>query len=234
MSNSECDKREDVHEEDIPWITWWCSLPANEFLCEVHEAFIRDQFNLTGLSRQHYEETLEVLLDIEHDRQLSFRTMEVIQESAELLYGLIHARYILTTHGLNQMSDKFKRGEFGCCPRVYCSGQRVVPVGCSDRFGEHTVKLFCPNCNDLYFPKSVRQCVDGSFFGTTFPHMLFHAHPELLPPCKHQQPYVPRIFGFRIHASAHEVKAQLEQLGQQQQQQQEQLPQPQPATPVPQ
>jgi casein kinase II subunit beta len=236
MSKARRDDREDAEEDDIPWITWWCSLRGNEFLCEVNEAFIRDHFNLTGLNSQvqYYEEALDVLLDMEHNRQFSDKTTETIQHSAEQLYGLVHARYILTARGLSQMSDKFKRGEFGCCPRVYCSGQSVVPAGCSDRYGEHSVKLFCPNCSDIYHPKSNRQgSLDGAFFGTTFPHMLFHTLPELMPPRKRQQLYVPRIFGFRIHASAYEVTAQqelLQALPPEQQQQKQQ----QPDAPVPQ
>jgi len=204
MSKARRDDREDAEEDDIPWITWWCSLRGNEFLCEVNEAFIRDHFNLTGLNSQvqYYEEALDVLLDMEHNRQFSDKTTETIQHSAEQLYGLVHARYILTARGLSQMSDKFK--------------------------------LFCPNCSDIYHPKSNRQgSLDGAFFGTTFPHMLFHTLPELMPPRKRQQLYVPRIFGFRIHASAYEVTAQqelLQALPPEQQQQKQQ----QPDAPVPQ
>jgi casein kinase II subunit beta len=44
------------------------------------------------------------------------------------LYGLIHARYIITTHGLDSMHTKFLNGDFGKCPRTLCKGQKVVPV----------------------------------------------------------------------------------------------------------
>ena len=51
---------------------------------------------------------------------------------------------------------------FGSCPRVYCNGCNVVPCGRSDLPGLDTVKLFCPNCNDIYTPPSSRfQGVDG-------------------------------------------------------------------------
>ena len=53
---------------------------------------------------------------------------EATQQSAMQLYGLIHARYIITTHGLDNMHTKFINGDFGNCPRALCKGQKVVPV----------------------------------------------------------------------------------------------------------
>merc|ERR1711916_87759 len=79
---------------------------------------------------------------------------EMIETAAEMLYGLIHARYILTTRGLSQMGDKFKHHEFGRCPRVFCNGQAVLPVGQSDMPRTSTVKVFCPKCEEIYNPRS--------------------------------------------------------------------------------
>jgi len=129
---------------------------------------------------------------------------EMIETAAEMLYGLIHARYILTTRGLSQMGDKFKHHEFGRCPRVFCNGQAVLPVGQSDMPRTSTVKVFCPKCEEIYNPRSSRQAhIDGAYFGTTFAHLLFQIYPELMP-SPPTQSYVPRIYGFKIHPSSKE------------------------------
>ncbi|KAL8929778.1 MAG: hypothetical protein Q9208_000922 [Pyrenodesmia sp. 3 TL-2023] len=105
--------------------------------------------------------------------------LSVIESSAELLYGLIHQRYITSRPGMQQMADKYDLQHFGLCPRVYCNGARVVPVGSSDIPGQDTVKLFCPSCLDIYTPPNSRfQAVDGAFFGTTFGYLFFMSFPE--------------------------------------------------------
>jgi casein kinase II subunit beta len=101
---------------------------------------------------------------------------------ARLLYGLIHARWITTARGLQKMVEKYKRVDFGRCPRVLCHGQFLMPVGLTDAPYEKSVKLYCARCEDIYSPKSSRHgSIDGAYFGTTFPHLLFLVYPYLLP-----------------------------------------------------
>ncbi|KAK3652591.1 casein kinase 2 regulatory subunit [Elasticomyces elasticus] len=106
--------------------------------------------------------------------------LSVIESSAEMLYGLIHQRFITSRPGIQQMAEKYELGHFGHCPRVHCNGAKVLPVGLSDIPGQETVKLFCPSCLDVYSPPNSRfQTVDGAFFGTTFGCLFFMTFPEL-------------------------------------------------------
>lgn len=193
-------------DDDLTWISWFCSLRGNEFFCEVDEEYIQDDFNLTGLSSivPYYDYALDTILDFEPTESFTDEQQEVIERAAEMLYGLIHARFILTSRGLTRMYEKFNDSDFGCCPRVFCQTQRVLPVGLSDVPRTSTVKVFCPRCQDVFYPKS-RHCgsLDGAFFGTTFPHLLCMVYPEVMPkPIKASREYTPRVFGFRIHRNA--------------------------------
>ncbi|KAF5344137.1 hypothetical protein D9758_008889 [Tetrapyrgos nigripes] len=216
----------------LTWISWFCSLPGHEYFCEVTEDFIEDDFNLTGLNTMvpFWKEAMEMVLDVEPDEDASkIPDVSIVESSAEMLYGLVHQRYILTRAGLQAMVDKYEAGIFGSCPRVYCVGCNVVPCGRSDMPGLDTVKLFCPNCNDIYVPPSSRfQGVDGAFFGTTFAHLFFQTYRELAPAPFWKAPstssaspgtffnpnphggqkraagfvYVPRIYGFKVSERA--------------------------------
>ncbi|PFH59875.1 hypothetical protein XA68_11733 [Ophiocordyceps unilateralis] len=112
-----------------------------------------------------------------HSNPLS--DLSVVESSAEMLYGLIHQRFICSRAGIQQMSEKYELGHFGCCPRTHCEMARTLPVGLSDIPGEDTVKLFCPSCLDVYVPPNSRfQTVDGAFFGRTFGALFLLTFPE--------------------------------------------------------
>jgi hypothetical protein len=137
-------------EDEQSWISWFCSLKGNEFFCEVDEEYIQDDFNLSGLSSMvpYYDYALDLILDVEspNDDMLTEQQHELVESAAEMLYGLIHARYILTSRGMVAMLEKFKQCHFGRCPRVYCNNHPCLPVGTSDVFRTATVKIYCPKC----------------------------------------------------------------------------------------
>ena len=109
----------------LTWISWFCSLPGHEYFCEVTEEFIEDDFNLTGLNAMvpFWKEAMEMVLDVEpgvdsfsildnecHTYSLTededtskIPDVSIVESSAEMLYGLVHQRYILTRVGLQSM-----------------------------------------------------------------------------------------------------------------------------------
>ncbi|KAA3469480.1 casein kinase II subunit beta-like [Gossypium australe] len=195
--------------DDTSWISWFCSLRGNEFFCEVDDEYIQDDFNLCGLSSQvpYYDYALDLILDVEssHGDMFTEEQNELVESAAEMLYGLIHVRYILTSKGMSAMLEKYKSYDFGRCPRVYCCGQSCLPVGQSDIPRASTVKIYCPKCEDLYYPRSKYQgsilfisYIDGAYFGATFPHLFLMTYGHLKPQ-KATQNYIPRVFGFKIH-----------------------------------
>ncbi|KAK4716778.1 hypothetical protein R3W88_015116 [Solanum pinnatisectum] len=189
--------------DDTSWISWFCNLRGNEFFCEVDDDYIQDDFNLCGLSSQvpYYDYALDLILDVEssHGDMFTEEQNELVESAAEMLYGLIHVRYILTSKGIAAMLEKYKNYDFGRCPRVYCSGQPCLPVGQSDIPRASTVKIYCPKCEDIYYPRSKYQGnIDGAYFGTTFPHLFLMTYGHLKPQ-KPTQNFVPRVFGFKIH-----------------------------------
>ncbi|TGO55999.1 hypothetical protein BOTNAR_0232g00070 [Botryotinia narcissicola] len=164
-----------------------------------------------------------------HQRMAS--DLSIIESSAEMLYGLIHQRFICSRAGIQQMSEKYDLAHFGVCPRTHCEQVRTLPVGLSDVPGEDTVKLFCPSCLDVYVPPNSRfQTVDALFL-LTFPdydiskkglealsghggRSLQHSNDEekekingmnasnLAPGLGKGKVYEPKIYGFKVSERA--------------------------------
>lgn len=183
------------------WIDLFLGIKGNEYFCDIDDDYIRDRFNLTGLHQEVGK--LPTLVDIITDMiDIDLQPEEhrdVLEHNARVLYGLIHARYILSQRGLNKMFEKYKNGDFGYCPRVHCHLHPLLPIGLSDLPRVNTVKLYCVKCEDLYNPKSGRHAVvDGAYFGTSFPAMFFQNFPHAIP-IHRKETYIPEVFGFRIH-----------------------------------
>ncbi|KAJ3208747.1 casein kinase 2 regulatory subunit [Entophlyctis luteolus] len=202
----------DYSDEPVQyWIEWFMSLKGNEFFCEIDEDFISDRFNLTGIPAEvpMYQEAYALMTDtVDEDVNPEPDELREMDTNARHLYGLIHQRFILTARGLIKMYEKMRHAEFGRCPRVLCHNQPVLPVGLSDVPGLRSVMLYCPRCEDVYTPPLRRHAaIDGAYFGTTFPHMLLQAYPQLVPSRSNDR-YVPKIFGFKVHSISKEQKRQ--------------------------
>lgn len=186
---------------DGGWIQWFCNMEDHSFFCEVDTEYIKDSFNLYGLKKlfTHYNEALQMILDPESpdDEDLEDQQFLDIYQEAMDLYGLIHARFIVSPKGLSLMREKYLKGVFGVCPRVLCPNQNVLPIGMSETLRHSRVKVYCPRCEDVYAPKKKCSNVDGAYFGCSFPHFLLQANPDLVV----QAPstlYVPRVYGFKV------------------------------------
>lgn len=221
----------DQEEDYVPWIQQYCDAFAHDYFVPVPHEFIEDDFNLTGLSLQvhFYREALYTILDYQVNTaddpieetgnstaangkggskvpKSELPNKALLSNSADMLYGLIHARYITSKAGLTAMATKFERNEFGSCPRYYCDGMHLIPVGSTDIPGQETVRLYCPCCNDIYLPSSSRYLnIDGAFFGTTFPGLLVKMFPEIENQCRirinkfNQNDFGLKLFGFKIN-----------------------------------
>jgi len=192
------------------WIRWHCGHEGNEFLCEVDRAYIEDGFNLYGLRAAvphgNFQDCLDIILDkIEVEE---FENINYMNMLAGQLYGLIHARFIVTSHGLSVMHSKYRQCDFGCCPRVLCGNQSVVPIGSSMDLNHDSVCIFCPKCGEVYSagrnPLCSSRALDGAYFGPTFAHLFFMTYSHEVPQ-EPPQRYVPRVFGFRVNSLSESI-----------------------------
>lgn len=88
----------------ILWLIQFVSSRGNEYFCEIDEDYLTDRFNLTGLNTEvsYYQYALDLVTDV-FDLDADDDLREQIEKSARHLYGLVHARYIVTTRGLAKM-----------------------------------------------------------------------------------------------------------------------------------
>lgn len=191
------------------YVTSFCSAPGNEIFVEVPEEFISQEFNWLNIS--YDRPAIEYILGEPPPQPVTVRARLQLEESARLMYGLIHQRFILTEAGLHMMREKYEGGLFGRCPRLMCGGHPVLPLGMSETPGlGGRVKLFCPQCWEVYH--SYKRLHDGAFWGPTFPHLFLMTFPELVPPppsTTHPYQYFPRLFGFRLHQSSRSMQIHL-------------------------
>lgn len=208
------------------WISWLVTQPGHGWLVEVDVSFIEDAFNLYGLRSEvpRFRECLELMTGPEPNPDApEWDAKMALFPSARDLYGLIHARFLLTSRGVSLAQGKYEDGEFGACPRNLCHGTPCLPVGKSTSLREAPAMLFCPRCEDVYrIPASTPAetgkasaigCapaglgiagvaapgdLDGAYFGPSSSHMVLLMKPHLMP-VKPSESYVPRVYGFRIH-----------------------------------
>eukprot|EP00419_Tripos_fusus_P013554 CAMPEP_0172733306 /NCGR_PEP_ID=MMETSP1074-20121228/106762_1 /TAXON_ID=2916 /ORGANISM="Ceratium fusus, Strain PA161109" /LENGTH=251 /DNA_ID=CAMNT_0013561807 /DNA_START=42 /DNA_END=797 /DNA_ORIENTATION=+ len=215
LSIDESDDDEEL-SGDSGWIPWFCGLKGHELFAEVEEEYVRDNFNLYGLRGRFafYDHALEMILSTEapdEDDLADTEFLEIYRDATDL-YGLIHARYIVSPRGLQVMREKYLKGTFGTCPRVLCDRQHVLPIGTAEDPRNAQVNIFCPKCEQVYSPKSKYKELDGAYFGTSFPQIFLQSFPSLVP-LEFTRAFVPRVFGFRLHKQKSLITRKLEEEG---------------------
>lgn len=192
----------------IQWIIDdFLAFPESKFLVRIDNEFLHNSFNSTGLKEKiaTFSQSYELIRRGKYTIGSGGRSGDpkTILENAYTLYGLLHARYLLTKAGLQLMYEKFQRREFQTCPRVHCKGCQCIPYGESDDLGKGNVKMYCPSCSDIYHvadPFAEYIC-DGAYFGPNWIHMFLKKYKAVIPN-EITKVYVPKIFGFRIcHSS---------------------------------
>ena len=175
---TDTDSSDDSQKLRKSWIDWFLEQPSSDWFCRLPKSFTSDAFNTSGLNieQNHAKSALNQLLDMgsgESDSEsFDSDSEDEIERCTEVIFGLLHARYIFTAEGVKEMTKKYEDGVFGCCPRFLCNGQHLLPVGMTDHPGIQTVKRYCPSCKQLYQADHNHSTLDGAYFTKSFPHFL--------------------------------------------------------------
>ena len=188
-------------DDEMTWVEWFCRLKGNEFFIEVDDEYNQDDFNLTGLPQivPYYDDALGIILDEDDQDNVPEEDQAMLETACQMLYGLVHSRFILTTKGQQALYEKYVSGVFGLCWNDSCASQKryVLPIG-SDVVGQGGTNVFCPGCGECYIPRNPKLAqLDGAYFGSTAAHMLVLQFRNSIEPGT-TSPYIPLLYGFRI------------------------------------
>jgi len=188
----------DFSEEET-CIDWLLSQEGNHLLCRVEEDYIEDNFNLYGLNKiiPNFRDSIRLLLSDSASVEGCLEEGWVGPSYEHLLdlYGLIHARYILTSQGLSKMRRKLHNNVFGSCPEPEFAESSVLPVGLSDHLRQGPPVGYCLASGEIYkmgvsYTNARRHCLiyvhwtgmgrlpRWSVFRNEFPAPTPHAEPS--------------------------------------------------------
>ncbi|KAH0791211.1 Casein kinase II subunit beta [Histomonas meleagridis] len=185
---------------ELNWVKNFLSFPSSYVFVDVEVAFLKEFL-------ENFTTANSLITDLEEAKNLILTSTEEevqsapqpIQFQAEILYGLAHAKYLHTPEGQEKMISKQKNKIFMHCPRLSCERTICFPCGVSDIPQELTIKMYCPNCHEIYnVSDELISKIDGAYFGLNWLESVCQSHPELRLSNQTQE-YVPRIYGFRIY-----------------------------------
>lgn len=152
----------------------------NSWLVEIDDYYLQSSVSYYGLNAyvDHCSRASMIIKGRSFDTsEYSQSRLESLAESCRLLYGLLHQRFISTEDGTRKLFEKYQRGIYGRCPRTACKNKHLIPMGFDIEPNKGKVKLWCPQCHDIYNPPSHIH-IDGAFFGPDLP-IMFHKIMEI-------------------------------------------------------
>jgi casein kinase II subunit beta len=201
-----------------PWVIKFLRSRPKDALLAVPRDFLGDGFNLVNLppiverlvgsndsTYPLYRSALRLILSMQE--VLDSEIPPQVQRAAEVLYTLVHQRYITSPRGLDTVRRMLiqNRQVFGRCPRPSCRGMALLPYGESADYACRNSQRYCCSCGQAW--EFWESKVDASAWGPSFCHLylLTFGKAELgnhyggMP----QNPStVPTIFGFQVHSAA--------------------------------
>lgn len=144
-----------------------------------------------------YRQALDLILRQEDDKTIEKPT-PLVQYAAEVLYCLVHARFVVSPRGLDTIrsrmiihgSHRINQPLFGRCPRLRCGGMPLLPCGLSEDYdpdgppGNATsqAKRYCCHCRETFhfWESKVQGC---AWAGMSLCHLLLlvYGTEELFP-----------------------------------------------------
>jgi casein kinase II subunit beta len=184
-----------------PWVDSLCSVPRRRYFVTIELSYLNDNFNFFGLRGKVHEDQTTFRSAVDAIRGRPQELLPDVHRAAVRLYGLLHARYLLTQNALCQMYDKFTRKEFPRCPRICCGGQVCLPYGPNDEIGVSMLRMFCPQCREVYVADDeISHSIDGAYFGPSWIHLFVQRYEKelgVVPRAGLKKPNL-RLFGFEI------------------------------------
>jgi casein kinase II subunit beta len=192
------------------WVDFICSDARGRYFVKIESSYLNDNFNFFGLrakgreAQQNFRCAVDAIRGpyLPPERRPEDWPPD-IERSAGRLYGLLHARFLLTQIALSQMYEKYSREEFPRCPRACCDGAVCLPYGPSEEIGVSVLRMFCPRCKEVYIADDrISESIDGAFFGPSWVHLFvqkYERETKVVPRTELKKPMI-RLFGFRIES----------------------------------
>lgn len=163
-----------------PWARKFILSRPKDALLPIPREYLSDGFNLVNIApvihkifhenkidtqatSSLYKAAIKLILE-EEGMTNSTGVTKDIQHAAEVIYQLVHARFVCSPRGLDTIRRMFKRNAdngtiypiFGRCSRIKCNGTALLPFGVSDQYdisGKGTIQRkamrYCCSCREV-------------------------------------------------------------------------------------